>query len=119
MAPERPGLAPCRGAHRYVVVGPRGDVEGQPVVRLSGELDMATSAGVEQTLTTMAGPAVVVVDLQGVSFIDSSGLSTLLRAKREIERRGSQLVLRNPHPNVLRVLQLTGLDRMLLEVAVR
>lgn len=84
------------------------------VVRLHGELDLAYAAPVRAALLGVAG-AEVVVDLSGLNFIDASGLSALLAARREMAEQGRRLVLAGPSPQVRRVFELTGLGRLLVE----
>ena len=90
---------------------PGGDV----VVRPAGELDLshvdALWAGVEQALASQ--PTSVVIDLGSVTFCDSSILSVFLRGAKEGAEAGTRVVLRDPRPNVRRVLQLSGLDGVL------
>jgi anti-sigma B factor antagonist len=86
---------------------------GAPVVVLSGELDMATSEAAAACLAALVETAGdIVVDLSGLQFIDSTGLSALLTACRESEDRGRTLTLRRPARTVRRVLTMTGLDRV-------
>ncbi len=72
------------------------------VVALHGELDLATAPELDDVLTQHAG-AELVVDLEDLTFLDSSGLAVLLRATA---RR--TLALRRPNQLVLRVLETTG-----------
>ena len=79
---------------------------GDGVVRLIGEIDMATAPTLQRYLELV--PTVRVLDVRAVTFIDSSGLSVLLRAHRD--RPGSEpLILRSPTSAVCRVLEITGL----------
>ena len=86
--------------------------EDVPVVRLIGEVDLATAPGLRDTLAEVpAGSAIVVVDLSEVTFLDSSGLSVLVSAwKRlsEAEGDGSLRLVVN-RPAIQRVLDVTGL----------
>jgi anti-anti-sigma factor len=77
---------------------------GVRVIRLRGELDFATAYKLADGLSGFEGSAIV-VDLSGLTFIDSSGISVLVR---EYNRRG-ELVLTRPHRNVARVLRIAGL----------
>jgi anti-anti-sigma factor len=75
---------------------------------LSGELDMAyTGALADAVAPLVEQPGDVTVDLQGLSFIDSSGLLALLRTADQV--RDGNLVLRNPSDPVRRVLDLVEL----------
>jgi anti-sigma B factor antagonist len=77
---------------------------GIRVIRLRGELDLTTAYKLADGLSGLEGSAVV-VDLSGLTFIDSSGISVLVR---EYNRRG-ELVLTRPQRNVARVLRIAGL----------
>ena len=79
---------------------------GDGVLRLIGELDMATAPALQRHLER--GSPVSVLDLREVTFIDSTGLSVLVRANRE-RQRGESLILRSPTDLVCRVLEITGL----------
>lgn len=88
--------------------------------RLTGELDMATSPGLGRAIGASLDerPAHMVLDLREVTFLDSSGGRVLIAAARRARNEGCDLVLRAPSQPVLRMLRLTGLDRVLaVEVA--
>lgn len=75
---------------------------------LSGELDMAyTEALAEAVAPLVEQPGDVIVDLQALSFIDSSGLLALLRTADQVQ--DGNLVLRKPSDPVRRVLDLVEL----------
>ena len=86
----------------------------QPVVRLVGEVDMATSPAVKNILAELVegGHLAVIVDLSEVTFMDSSGLHTLVDAQRRLSDSGGKVVLRKPGPAVDRLLQITGMSLM-------
>ncbi|MFF4383576.1 STAS domain-containing protein [Kitasatospora sp. NPDC001547] len=83
---------------------------GAVVCALAGDLDIETLAPVAAALTGLLArrPPVIVVDLAGVAFCDSSGLNLLLRIRAEAEREGLRLRLAAVPPTVMRVLELTG-----------
>lgn len=85
------------------------------VVRLYGEIDLNTGEAVRELLMDAidAGDSVVVVDLSRVTFCDAGGLGVLIAAQHRARRRGVSLVLSNPGPQMVRLLQITGLDRNL------
>lgn len=89
------------------------DAGGRHFVRLVGELDLGSARAVEAALIEVAG-STVVVDLEGLCFLDAAGLGALCRAKQEIEQHGDRLVVRNAHGIVARVLEITGLATYLL-----
>lgn len=82
---------------------------GAAVAMVRGDLDLATvpelAAAVDGLLV---GEQVtrVVVDLAGVDFVDSSGLTSLIQARRRAEEEGVAFALRSPTERVLRTLEL-------------
>src|SRR5919202_189512 len=64
----------------------------------------------ERVGAATAGP--LVFDLSAVTFVDSSGLRELLRARMECDRRGGRLVLAGVPRTVARLLDLTGTTTM-------
>ena len=83
------------------------------VVALRGELDVATVPRFREALNQVSDdPAVklVVVDLVEVTFIDSTGLMTLLNALRRLVRRDARLKLACSNPTVLRLFEATRTD---------
>src|SRR6266508_1678182 len=55
----------------------------------------------------------LVVDLEQVSFLDSSGIGVLISVRRRIREHGGSLRLTAPSPHVRRVLELTGITTLL------
>ena len=89
------------------------DHDGNPVLRVSGELDLSTCEQVEAALSEseLTGPATLVLDLGGVTFMDSTGVRTLLQADSRARRDGRRLLLIAPPEPAARVLRVTLLDR--------
>jgi anti-sigma B factor antagonist len=84
--------------------------DGHVVVVLSGELDVAQAAQVAASLATVAATGRdVIVDLEGLEFIDSSGLAALVRARRHARHAGCDLLLAAPRQQVQRMLAITRL----------
>ena len=91
--------------------------DGDPVetvaIVLSGELDLASAdrldAAIRDAEETHTGW--IVVDLSDVSFVDSTGLSVLMAAKKRSDGRFS--CIRPKHDAVTRLLELTGTVQML------
>ena len=80
--------------------------DGTVVVR--GDIDIAGGPSLEAALVQRATDTHLVVDVGGVSFMDSSGLRNLLAASRRAKQQGSDVVLRNVGPVVWRLLEITG-----------
>lgn len=104
-APAAPRPAPLEVATE--------DRGGTPVVQVSGELDLSTCEQVEAALgqAESANPPTLVLDLSGVSFMDSTGVRTLLQADSRARRDGRRLLLIAPPEPAARVLRVTLLDR--------
>jgi anti-sigma B factor antagonist len=84
--------------------------DGQVVVVLRGELDVAQAAQVAASLAVVAASGLdVIVDLEGLEFIDSSGLAALVHARHHARRAGGDLLLAAPQQQVLRILAITRL----------
>ena len=113
-------------------------VDGAVVrVAVSGEIDLTTAPLLDEGLAAAAtapaashdgsaggpdtgtadGPlgaaADVVLDLRGLDFIDSSGLGVLITHHKALLEAGRRLVIESPSPPTLRVLVISGLDRVL------
>ncbi len=82
------------------------DVDGALV--LTGEIDSYTAPELSERLA--AEPPVEVVDVAGVTFIDSSGLRVIVEAHQTRVANGSRLVLRAPSAAVQRLLEISGLS---------
>jgi anti-anti-sigma factor len=82
---------------------------------LSGELDIATAPQLEQAVASalVAGARRVLIDLRGLSFVDSSGLRVLIiLTDKARDERWALALLRPPEPS-LSVFRLTGADEYL------
>jgi anti-sigma B factor antagonist len=82
------------------------DVQDEGVLVVHGEVDMGNAFLLDDAIDVLAGPAVV--DLAGVTFIDSTGISVLIRQHQRREVVGEPLVVKDPSPRVLRVLEVAG-----------
>ncbi len=81
------------------------------MVSLRGQLDMDTATGLTDTLDTLHRDGVtrIVVDLSGVTFCDSTGLSSLVVGYHRAARAGGYLRLAGPSDFLLRVLAVVGI----------
>lgn len=94
------------------------DEDGTTVLFLTGELSLAEAPTLERRLNEALSAArtTIVVDLAGVEFIDSTGLSVLVRAQQQATDRNIQLGVANATAQATRLLSLTGLaERLTLE----
>lgn len=91
------------------------DPQQDGVLVVAGELSLAEAPILERHLAEVLATATstVVVDLAGVEFIDSTGLSVLVRAHQQASERGVGFGVRNPRAQAHRLLSLTGLEERL------
>lgn len=84
------------------------------VVAAGGELDLFTSERLREKLADVLelGGRRILVDLTGVSFMDSTALGVLVGAAKRLESSGGQMVLVADDPRVTRVIEITGLARV-------
>ena len=83
-------------------------------VRLSGELDHHGAKGLMDRLDDLMEqnlPVKTILDLEGLTFMDSSGIAVILRAKRRMEALGGNLIVVNIPKQAARVLDTAGLSR--------
>lgn len=90
-------------------------LDGIRVVVLRGEIDHTVKNQLTEALLARDGttPSRVVLDLRGVTFMDSSGINILVTAHRAASGAQGWLRLAGPQEAVLRVLQLVGLDEVI------
>jgi serine/threonine-protein kinase RsbW len=87
--------------------------ENEPLVTLRGDVDFNNAAVMRDAIVFASkrpGPTIV-VDLSDVSFIDSSGLSTLVGAARALHEQGRWIRLERGSEHLIRLLQTAGFSR--------
>jgi anti-sigma B factor antagonist len=83
-------------------------------VELVGEYDIGRTAELRDSiLAPHDGERVVVVDLSGVTFLDSSGLRSLIEVRGVLVEEGVEFIVVNPSDCALRLLEITGTGEML------
>ena len=88
---------------------------GHPVLHVTGEIDIYTAPMFKQAVVNLVseGNKDVIIDLSGVTFMDSSGFGTLLGATRRLRPSGGGLHLAGPNSTIQRMLRLTRLDSIM------
>ena len=91
------------------------DLDGAVVLRLRGELDLATAPELRRAISVgLAADATgIVVDLAKLTFIDSTGITELLTGHDLARAGGRSFLLRHPGRVVLKTLRLIGVDGLL------
>jgi anti-sigma B factor antagonist len=94
-------------------------VDAACVIRLQGELDIATAPMLEDSLRSVLGrnPSSITLDLDSVGFIDSMGLRALLAAAQRSRENGDRLRIRCGAGAVRRLIEVAGAERALPLVA--
>ena len=84
------------------------------VLPLEGEIDLHVSPRLENSLGSIIKkrPDHVVVDLSGVTFIDSSGMAVLIRAMQNMKEYGGRLTISGLNENVRSIFELARLDQI-------
>jgi anti-sigma B factor antagonist len=87
-------------------------VAGIPVIAVTGEVDLATAPLLGERLDAKlaAGHSTLVADLRGVSFLDSTGLSVLVKVLKRCLEEGGQLGLVIDQEKITKLFSITGLD---------
>ena len=87
------------------------------VIAVSGELDLASSPALQEELDRVSASEsdLLIIDLRDLDFMDSTGLSVLVRAHQRAEQEGRRLAMVKGPQQVQRLLSLTGVaDRLTL-----
>ena len=87
--------------------------DGVTLLRVSGEIDMATAPELGACMSGLTGK--VVVDLEGVTFLDSRGIAALVVARGQLTDAGGSLTLRRPNDVLRRTLEIVGLREWIEE----
>jgi anti-sigma B factor antagonist len=88
--------------------------EGVCVVTIAGEVDVYTSPVLKERLVEAAedGCGIMIVDLDQVGFIDSSGLGVLVGALRRLREQGGEMHVVCTREQILKIFRITGLDKV-------
>ncbi len=106
----------CTSRHRLTIeqVADRRGV----VLELSGELDLATAPQLDRQLGRLGPvqPGRLLIDLRGLEFMDSAGLTSIVRAQNRADASGHSFCLRGGARQVDRLIELVGIgDRFSFE----
>jgi anti-sigma B factor antagonist len=88
--------------------------DGWAVLAVSGEVDVATAPRLRERLVGLVGEGRtrIVVDLEKVDFIDSTGLGVLVGALKRVRTNEGDLALVCTGPRILKVFEITGLTKV-------
>jgi anti-anti-sigma factor len=77
-----------------------------------GEVDAAAQEDFRTAILEASRSDVVVIDLAGVEFMDSAGISALVRGARDAQAAGASIEIRNARAMVRRLIEITGIDQL-------
>lgn len=88
--------------------------EAACIVTIAGEVDVYTSPSLKERLVEAAEEDcdLMIVDLDQVGFIDSSGLGVLVGALRRLRERGAEMHIVCTREQILKIFRITGLDKV-------
>jgi anti-sigma B factor antagonist len=119
---EVPQQNPASGAHNKVDVDignqlaiERADASNHVLLTATGEIDLASAPMLETEINAIldSGKGLLVIDLIGVTFLDSTGLRSLLATHTKLEEAGSKLALVVAGGPVMRLFNVTGIESAL------
>jgi anti-sigma B factor antagonist len=87
---------------------------GWTVLHLDGDLDAGSAGEIQTTFLNVLekGGSSLLLDLERVNYLDSSGLAALVKLYKEIRTRGGTLALCAVQRDALKIFQLTRLDKI-------
>jgi anti-sigma B factor antagonist len=91
------------------------EYDGSAVLAVRGEVDVATAPRLREYVVDAVtnGYRYIVIDLDGVDFLDSTGLGVLVGALKRVRTHEGELHFVCTQPRILKVFDITGLDRVL------
>lgn len=105
-----------KGVDLLTVTVPARESDGQPytLVAIAGEADVTNREDLRRALDEEVArePHMLILDLSGLRFMDSSALHVILQANRALDRHGGMMALVAPQEAVAKMLRLTTADRL-------
>jgi anti-sigma B factor antagonist len=109
-APEEGAMLDCPVMDLDVETARHGDVA---VLTVRGEIDVYTAPRLRQAIVDLvdAGSARIVVDMERVDFLDSTGLGVLVEGLKRARNRDGELSIVTSQDKILRIFDITGLNK--------
>lgn len=86
------------------------------MVRIKGELDLAVAEELRALIDNRLKkdkPQTLILDLDGVSFIDSSGLGVIIGRYKKVQGMGGKMYIVRARPTVSRILEFSGIKKLI------
>ena len=90
-----------------------GKAPGTVILRLTGPITLTTAAPLRDQFRKFDPPLLTILDLSGVPYLDSAGMSEIIGHEVYCRDKRARLVLAGVSPRVLQMLKVTRLDRVL------
>jgi anti-sigma B factor antagonist len=110
------GKIPGMGVDDQLQIGVRHEAD-RVILSLSGELDMASAELLQRAMDGLNGETVVVLDLEQLQFIDSTGLRSVLSVLERCRDHGQTFAVTRGSQQVQRLLGVTGVAKHLRIIA--
>ena len=90
------------------------DIPGFTVIAVSGEIDVYTAPKLREKLISLAdaGSFQLIVDMEGVEFLDSTGLGVLVGGLKRVRAQDGWIDLVCTQSRILRIFKITGLNKV-------
>ncbi len=92
------------------------NVTGEVVTAyLKGELDHHTAKEMRETIDSaieLNMPSLLILDFEGISFMDSSGIGLVMGRYRNLIKSGAELHITNAPPTIYKMMKLAGIERL-------
>jgi len=89
------------------------ETQGHHIITLTGEFDLETSPHAREILLQAVNQGTkLLIDMAAVTYIDSSGIATLVEVFQRAKKKGSMVTFICLNPAVMRVLMLARLDKV-------
>ena len=90
------------------------DAGGKTIVAVGGEIDVYTAPKLRDKITELVGDGVydIVIDMEGVEFLDSTGLGVLVGGLKKVRAHDGSLQLVCNQDRLLKIFRITGLAKV-------
>ena len=106
-------ISPLQGAHVDLTLATR-DVDGKTIVAVGGEIDVYTAPKLRDKITELVSDGIydIIVDMEAVEFLDSTGLGVLVGGLKKVRAHDGSLHLVCTQDRLLKIFRITGLAKV-------
>lgn len=91
---------------------------GRITAALSGDIDHHSAREMRRELDEVIAhsqPELLIIDMEKVGFMDSSGIGLILGRLRAVHSNGGEIIIKNARPEIAAVIRISGLSGLLVE----